>query len=302
MQEIDETAGGIELGPDVCRCPRCGSADLVSSDKGATSCPACGTPVAAVDGVLECFPGSDTQRRYWDSHFQSADLSRLVLALEAGFANRRLILAHYPVARAMENLGRTLDSSIELGCGSGAFSLVLKRMGYVRRVTLVDYSRASLAAARALFDRFSETAELVHATLDGLPFAGASFDLALSGGVIEHYRSRPERLACLEAHLDAAPLAFVQAPVSSPFYWFSRLVYTAIKRGWPYGYERPVTMSELNALAGLAGATILRRDHQYFSSFPMFTRFHRLPHPGWYTWPLQNEIAVLARRGPERVA
>ncbi|MFH1150668.1 MAG: class I SAM-dependent methyltransferase [Actinomycetota bacterium] len=253
-----------------------------------------------MDGVLECFPASDEQHRVWEAHYGHEDLTTITKALRAGFENPRLILGYYPVARIMEGLGRRLSTSIELGCGSGAFSLVLKKMGYVERVTLVDYSLASLAAARSLFESFDEDCELVHASLDNLPFAPKSFDLALSGGVIEHFRTEKERLECLEAHLDVASLALVQAPVASPMYWSSRLAFSAARGGWPFGYERPVTMREMKALVELAGATILSRDHQYFASFHMFTRLHRVPRPGWYTWPLQNEIAILARRGPER--
>lgn len=232
---------------------------------------------------------------FWEAHYASEDLSLFSEALEAGFRKPRALRAHYPVVRLLAGLDLPLGTSIELGCGSGAFSLVLARLGLVEEVTLLDYSKAALRAAGKLFSRFGVDCNLVHSTIDSAPFEARSFDLALSGGVIEHYRTAGERAACLAAHLELGRLAFVQAPLSSPFYWMSRSVYTALNRGWPFGYERPVTRRELRRLCGAVGAEVLQSDHQYFTSFHLFTRLHWLPEPGWYTAPLATEVAILAR-------
>lgn len=278
------------------RCSACGAPFSVKTGDGLAVCGECGHYMAIDDRILEDSPSSDGQLAVWDAHYSEEDQSPLIGALQAGFSNPGLLYAHYPLVRLVGNLSLPLESSIELGCGSGAFSLVLKKLGMVKSVTLLDYSRRSLEAAGRLFERFDAVCNLVHARLESAPFESGSFDLALSAGVIEHYRASDERLGCLEAHLEVAKVAFVQAPAFSPCYWLSRAVYTLVNGGWPFGYERPVTLRELRGLAARAGACIALHDHQYFLSFPLFTRLKRLANPGWYTRPFKNEIAILARK------
>ncbi len=287
------------------RCPSCGCTRLQARVKAGPSadetvesveCTACGLLMSLSGGILEAAPAGDEQLPYWDAHYASEDQRPIVEALKAGLGQPRLLYAHYPLARLVGRLPLPLDSSIELGCGSGAFSLVLKKLGMVEKVTLLDYSMASLESARRLFELFEVPCELVHSKIESAPFKPGSFDLALSAGVIEHYRDAEERLGCLDKHLELGRFAFVQAPVSAPFYWLPRAAYTLAHRGWPFGYERPVRFTELRALAGLASAEVLARDHQYFLSFPLYTRLHRLLKPGWYTLPFMNEVAILATR------
>jgi SAM-dependent methyltransferase len=69
-------------------------------------------------------------------------------------------------------------SSIELGCGTGYVSAWLARRG--ARPVGLDNSVAQLATARALQDRFGLRFPLIHASAEQTPFAGASFDVAIS--------------------------------------------------------------------------------------------------------------------------
>jgi SAM-dependent methyltransferase len=69
-------------------------------------------------------------------------------------------------------------SSIELGCGTGYVSAWLARRG--ARPVGLDNSAAQLATARALQDRFDLRFPLIHASAEQVPFADASFDVAIS--------------------------------------------------------------------------------------------------------------------------
>ena len=68
--------------------------------------------------------------------------------------------------------------SIELGCGTGYVSAWLARRG--ARPAGLDNSAAQLATARQLQDRFGLRFPLVYASAEQVPFADASFDLAIS--------------------------------------------------------------------------------------------------------------------------
>jgi len=80
-------------------------------------------------------------------------------------------------ARVLPSDLNGLDS-IELGCGTGYVSAWLARRG--ARPAGLDNSAAQLATARALQDRFGLRFPLIHASAEHTPFAGATFDLAIS--------------------------------------------------------------------------------------------------------------------------
>lgn len=285
------------------RCTACGeivfvqeSMEGVSDDAVEFKCKKCGRRIYLSNGVLDCLPDGDRQKRVWESYYSSSDQSALISALENGLEKPNLLHAHYSILRLLEHLSLPLSSSIELGSGSGAFSLILKRLGIVEHVTLLDYSEKALLTAKKLFDHFGESCTLVKASIDSMPFRDNAFELSLSAGVIEHYPTPQERMNCFLVHTAVARKAFVQAPVSSPCYWMSRTIYTAINRGWPFGFERPVTMREMRSFARETRVRIIGCDHQYFLSWPLFTRLHWLVRPGWYTWPFQNEISILVSK------
>jgi len=70
------------------------------------------------------------------------------------------------------------QDSIELGCGTGYVSAWLARRG--ARPAGLDNSAAQLATARQLQARFGLWFPLMHASAEQVPFADASFDLAIS--------------------------------------------------------------------------------------------------------------------------
>ena len=75
-------------------------------------------------------------------------------------------------------VGHALDA----GCGSGRWSRYLsKRVGFVESI---DPSEAVLSAAELNRDR--ENVRVTRASIDGIPFADGSFDLAICLGVIHH--------------------------------------------------------------------------------------------------------------------
>ena len=296
------------------KCVGCGGDDMVlkssghlaemSVNEGKLVCRNCEQVTPILQGVIENSPARNDQRDIWDdlySKAQGTNIQGQIAALERGFREPERLSACYPLVRMANDLRVPLKTSVELGSGGGAYSLVLRKLGLVDNVTLLDYSLESLRAARDLFDHFGESCTLVHSSIESHPFKKDAFDLSLSGGVIEHYRTPGERLACLKTHLEVADQAFIQAPVNSVCYWAQRAMVTVIKRGWPFGYENPVTAREMNHMAELAGARITRTDYHFFLAFlalrvPRFTTLARFLGPVWFTRPMRTELAVLLTR------
>jgi ubiquinone/menaquinone biosynthesis C-methylase UbiE len=130
--------------------------------------------------------------------------------------------------------------SIELGCGTGVYSLLLKKMRIVDLTVLVDTSLSALKVAQNIFDVFKEKAFLVLADATNLPFADKSFDFSLSGGLIEHFKGKQLRQIISE-HCRVASNVACQFPAPLPFYWLQRHIISALNFGWPFGYELPLT-------------------------------------------------------------
>jgi ubiquinone/menaquinone biosynthesis C-methylase UbiE len=73
---------------------------------------------------------------------------------------------------------------LEVGCGLGTDGINFARAGAV--YTGIDLTEASIDLVRRRFEIESLTANLKVADAESLPFAGASFDLAYSHGVLHH--------------------------------------------------------------------------------------------------------------------
>src|SRR5262249_47015842 len=76
---------------------------------------------------------------------------------------------------------------LEAGCGTGKYCLALSRLGY--DMTGIDFARAGLEVLR----RMAPMLTTVLGAVDDMPFPDASFDGALSLGVVEHFEEGPEK-------------------------------------------------------------------------------------------------------------
>jgi SAM-dependent methyltransferase len=83
-------------------------------------------------------------------------------------------------------LARGFDRSLEVGAGTGYFSLNLLRAGVVRDATCTDISPGMVRALDANARRLGLTVRAARADAESLPFADASFDLVLGHAVLHH--------------------------------------------------------------------------------------------------------------------
>ena len=83
-------------------------------------------------------------------------------------------------------LDRGFDRSLEVGAGTGYFSLNLLRAGAVREATCTDISPGMVRALNANAHRLGLTVSTARADAESLPFPEASFDLVLGHAVLHH--------------------------------------------------------------------------------------------------------------------
>ena len=83
-------------------------------------------------------------------------------------------------------LDRGFDRSLEVGAGTGYFSLNLLRAGIVRDATCTDISPGMVRALSANAERLGLAVKGLRADAESLPFADESFDLVLGHAVLHH--------------------------------------------------------------------------------------------------------------------
>jgi SAM-dependent methyltransferase len=113
------------------------------------------------------------------------------------------------LGRAPGHYGRLL----EIGAGTGYFTLNLLRRGIVDEATAIDISPGMLDALQATAKRFGLTVETVAADAERLPFADESFDLVLGHAVLHHIPDLPTALReCARVLRPDGTLAFMGEP------------------------------------------------------------------------------------------
>ncbi|MGA2012564.1 MAG: class I SAM-dependent methyltransferase [Solirubrobacteraceae bacterium] len=78
------------------------------------------------------------------------------------------------------------DRSLEIGAGTGYFSLNLLQAGIVAEATCTDISPGMVATLGANAKRLGLTVKTARADAESLPFADGSFDLVLGHAVLHH--------------------------------------------------------------------------------------------------------------------
>jgi ubiquinone/menaquinone biosynthesis C-methylase UbiE len=196
-----------------------------------------------------------------------------------------------PFVRAAVGDPRGLDV-LDLGCGTGRHALWLAAAG--ARVTAVDFSEGMLAEARA-----KPGAEVVrfiaHDLHEPLPFAAASFDLVVSGLVLEHVQDLPAFFSEVRRVLRGEGRAVVSAMHPAMFLRGSQARFTD-----PGSGERvqpgsvPHQLGEFVMAALRAGLSL----EQVAEHAPAAEFADRYPRAAKYVgWPM---LVVLELRAPER--
>jgi len=100
------------------------------------------------------------------------------------------------IAKALgEPRPATFARALEIGSGTGYFSLNLLRAGIIEEATCSDISPGMLAALRANAQRLGLEVRTEQADAERLPFADESFDLVFGHAVLHHIPDLPRAFA-----------------------------------------------------------------------------------------------------------
>ena len=184
---------------------------------------------------------------YWDSvyskgvkgNFQKSEKD-LIQFVRFALHNKKACENYFPIIKLFN---QKVKSAIEIGSGTGTFSLVLKKMGLVDKVFLVEKSKKALYTSKKMFEYFNEEATYIYADALDLPFRKNIFDVSISGGMIEHFKGDELKKIILEQYRVARYPIF-QFPTTSMMYWLQRGIITLVNGKWPFGYEVPLSKNK----------------------------------------------------------
>jgi ubiquinone/menaquinone biosynthesis C-methylase UbiE len=124
----------------------------------------------------------DVNTRYHDVAADSYDAK---WGIDFGEPGQRQVLG-----KLRKVLGPALDRgygcSLEIGSGTGYFSLTLLQAGVIREAVCTDISPGMLATLRGNAERLGLEVETVATDAETLPFEDASFDLVLGHAILHH--------------------------------------------------------------------------------------------------------------------
>lgn len=124
----------------------------------------------------------DVNTRYHDVAAESYDAK---WGIDFGEPGQRQVLGKLRKALGRE-LDRGFGRALEIGAGTGYFSLTLLQAGTIREAVCTDISPGMLATLRANAERLGLAVETAATDAESLPFEDASFDLVLGHAILHH--------------------------------------------------------------------------------------------------------------------
>jgi SAM-dependent methyltransferase len=125
----------------------------------------------------------DANTRYHDVAAESYDAK---WGIDFGEVGQGQVVGKFRKLLGSAALERGFDRSLEVGAGTGYFSLNLLRAGIVRDATCTDISPGMVRTLAANAERLGLTVRSIRADAESLPFAAATFDLVLGHAVLHH--------------------------------------------------------------------------------------------------------------------
>jgi SAM-dependent methyltransferase len=125
----------------------------------------------------------DVNTRYHDVAAESYDTK---WGIDFGEIGQAQVLGKLRKVLGRAALEQGFDRSLEIGAGTGYFSLNLLQTGVVTHATCTDISPGMVATLAANAQRLGLDVRAARADAESLPFADGSFDLVLGHAVLHH--------------------------------------------------------------------------------------------------------------------
>jgi ubiquinone/menaquinone biosynthesis C-methylase UbiE/uncharacterized protein YbaR (Trm112 family) len=164
----------------ILQCPACGHKPLQEAALNTISCAHCQTVYPVINGVAHLLQNQESNTQLDEAAYDTM--------MVVDNKSHQIVMDMWNSILAAENIVR--GDALEIGCGSGLFTLPLTQMGF-RSVHACDISPTFLAMTKA---RCPE-AMLWRCDANQLPFADNSFDQIVGHSVLHHFLDYEAMLA-----------------------------------------------------------------------------------------------------------
>jgi len=206
------------------------------------------------------------KKETWNKLYSNTEFDEIVRRIDYGLEKPERLYGYYTWLNILKKNGLKFKKSLEIGSGTGSYSLILKKLGIVDEVYLLDWSEESLDMAKKLFKKYNLKGNFIKGDVRKLPFKEKEFDLVLSGGLLEHF-SEEDTLKILIEEKRVSKYILTQIPVNNLSYWVIRIIITIFRKGWPFGFEKPVSINKNLEMQEKAGIKILNKNfHDTFTA------------------------------------
>lgn len=195
----------------------------------------------------------------WDKLYDYSEIEEFRQRINFGLKNKDALIEYFPWLKLLIRNNLKFKRSLEIGSGSGTYSLILKKLGIVEEVYLLDWSENSIKIAKKLFKSYGEDGNFYVGDARKLPFKDKYFDLVFSGGLLEHF-GKGNALKILKEEKRVSNYVLTQIPISTIPYWTIREIITIKNFRWPFGYEAPLSIKENMKMYSQANLNILDKE------------------------------------------
>lgn len=248
----------------VLKCPICGNQQLDFSKVcykrdyiGYILCKVCKNRFYFKNGILIANSPQTHKKNHWDRLYEGSvrikgnfvssinDVDKNIGKL---ISNANIAQAYLPMVKIIKDFfNYEINYSLEVGCGTGSYSIVLKKLGLISNVILLDSSYPALERAKHIFNRFNDFGIFILADGMNIPLLDKSVNLAFSAGLLEHF-SKEQQKKLISEQTRISTHIICQIPINTLFYNFQRKVIELLNKGWPFGYEKPLSLRYIREL------------------------------------------------------
>jgi ubiquinone/menaquinone biosynthesis C-methylase UbiE len=140
----------------------------------------------------------------------------------------------------------TNKRTLEIGAGSGLDSIFLAEI-FGAEVYCLDFSCIALSNIKRCANKRRLSCFVIRADLKRLPFIDQVFDVALSSGVIEHFRNMGQTLLEQKRVLREKGVLLIGIPYIFTHYTLKKKILLSLNR-WPPGWETELSKRQMKKL------------------------------------------------------
>lgn len=143
-------------------------------------------------------------------------------------------------------VGNKSDKILDQGCGIGQYALSVYKFGF-KKVVGLDFSEKLLKKAEQNAKNLKYEVKFVKGDIRNMPFNNNSFDVVISGGVIEHVPESEKTISELSRIIKKQGYLLIHIPHKISTFTILKIIQKMVGI-WKLGYEKSFTKKQFSKM------------------------------------------------------